>query len=1311
MEPKIEPTLENEKKENPSRGVLDSNLLASQEKNREISREDIAGVCNESFLFQGHTISTLEEYIKNARSAEDFHYVVDALEYLKRRTENEPYHELTGDDLVPLLESIAQRDISYFVRESARVNLRVPLDSLSLRYKRSLLQREFENIQQEGVATDLFGHAIVRSPADIDALDDATVLRAFRCYGEINPAYYRWSEWMNLHHRFHEESLDRAYDIFGGPDEDMYEDAWSAQHHRRIREQSILSRISDRYGVLYDAAGAVDSFFQLSEKEEGNILSREERFGKISEESLEYFTDFFSSDENDDKEKLFRYVQIRASLSGALVERFEKQFPLLIPNQLQRDFRTLDEFRENSEPFRESIVSSLPSGEWKKALKNLADQLSMLLHDRRESDRKEHFGVASENAENFLDFALSNIALDPEQVRPTAHGSTCYYLFVRNRLPAELVEEFEDRFHLNIPENLKIFSSYDRYLGVNDRELVAALRSGDAPMGEMREWLLENIGALKDQIQSKKIRAKKLSFQELLQQEGFDVSLLGDEDFEARYRFLLHPVFRKKIEDDFGIELKDFSVRTQMQSLNFLFEKNEEEVKKVVAFLKNGNSENRLKSFLSLEQGGEEMGKVILTIGEKLPKEAADMVFAKYVELVEASREEAKKMYSIYGDIFSSESMTEERIMGALIAEANTILRDMSETVDGLHNAVSISDSVERFSESIRRNKEARSRLLEEFFTIAQALSVQVSDLEKEYLLVSGGYSSGEEREKIAEESLRQGEKLLLEEYGSDALDRVDERESELKEWERRHQDEVIQDIIQGIEREYGDTREMLDVLGKHEIAKGTYEKMRATAEENAKKFQPMTKKLTKILKQRKRMRTAFEAVLYGREPAVLPKEFFTDFEKAVDHIRPELPVSERTPYFPVGISKELPKWERVLAGEGKSVKPIDLYNFLFWLNNQGREISIPVCDETQALNYEVLYGKTHEDALESARAIGRVEREQYERIVQTFGLSHIRIVSSKEFFKDTEKKNEKFEKYQVLLKELSETSTWREAFLGMVGESVSRQSANAGEYQEKKVSVLPYALEELALILSTNGLKLSHPNEARYDAIAVVLENMEAYVAKQGIDFFDVNEHKKLDPVLRDILEALVNRINTPRKEEQSTSGQVYMGAVRKALLSIQRPTVSGVLTKPEKKNIAFNFFPLPADSRSFGWRSAGKKGEEEQLGFKEPYSTYFPSSETDILLEDQVVAVPGGMLSGKVLMLSAEKQQEYAEHVLKPLLLHYFKSIESAPQEYFQALGETRASLLARCQKSETLSDILRFIQKHIVAPSVQESEQGTV
>ncbi len=90
---------------------------------------------------------------------------------------------------------------------------------------------------------------------------------------------------------------------------------------------------------------------------------------------------------------------------------------------------------------------------------------------------------------------------------------------------------------------------------------------------------------------------------------------------------------RKKIEDDFGLDLSEHDLWIQRAFLEFLETRDIENVEKLQAFVKEYGGVG-LKTFLSLEYG-RELGDDIIALGEKLPKIAAEKIFAKYGELVD----------------------------------------------------------------------------------------------------------------------------------------------------------------------------------------------------------------------------------------------------------------------------------------------------------------------------------------------------------------------------------------------------------------------------------------------------------------------------------------------------------------------------------------------------------------------------------------------------------------------------------------------------------------------------------------------------
>lgn len=146
------------------------------------------------------------------------------------------------------------------------------------------------------------------------------------------------------------------------------------------------------------------------------------------------------------------------------------------------------------------------------------------------------------------------------------------------------------------------------------------------------------------------------------------------QDQELFY-VLSHLHFRKKIEEDLGVNISHVAIRTQLQLLNYLKNNNEEEVDHIRTILLHDKEDheyvesilikddpfsgsrgrdtyhtsgefqfhreklnkNRLTAFLSLEHGDQDMGAKILRIAEKYDPETVDAIFAKYAEMVDVT--------------------------------------------------------------------------------------------------------------------------------------------------------------------------------------------------------------------------------------------------------------------------------------------------------------------------------------------------------------------------------------------------------------------------------------------------------------------------------------------------------------------------------------------------------------------------------------------------------------------------------------------------------------------------------------------------
>ncbi|MFH1030516.1 MAG: GNAT family N-acetyltransferase [bacterium] len=143
---------------------------------------------------------------------------------------------------------------------------------------------------------------------------------------------------------------------------------------------------------------------------------------------------------------------------------------------------------------------------------------------------------------------------------------------------------------------------------------------------------------------------KRLTLVEILEKEGFGKDNFDKHEYLAmlgNYKTLIELPFRAKIEDEFGISLSDYSVREQLQFVNFLSSRTVEEVEKIKKFLNNaGNPQgkcDRIKSFLSLEMDRDN-GNRILEIGDKFETEDANLVFSKIAEFVSWAEREKEEL-------------------------------------------------------------------------------------------------------------------------------------------------------------------------------------------------------------------------------------------------------------------------------------------------------------------------------------------------------------------------------------------------------------------------------------------------------------------------------------------------------------------------------------------------------------------------------------------------------------------------------------------------------------------------------------------
>jgi ribosomal protein S18 acetylase RimI-like enzyme len=122
-----------------------------------------------------------------------------------------------------------------------------------------------------------------------------------------------------------------------------------------------------------------------------------------------------------------------------------------------------------------------------------------------------------------------------------------------------------------------------------------------------------------------------------LEQECFDfLFFISEENYES-------------LKNDFGFNPEELSIEEQLYFLNYIKNKNLVEINKVEDFTKKYKISG-FRTFLSIEQGGKEMGDKILLLGEKLPKESCDILFKTYGEMVDATSDVADLLKNNLGE-------------------------------------------------------------------------------------------------------------------------------------------------------------------------------------------------------------------------------------------------------------------------------------------------------------------------------------------------------------------------------------------------------------------------------------------------------------------------------------------------------------------------------------------------------------------------------------------------------------------------------------------------------------------------------------
>lgn len=141
--------------------------------------------------------------------------------------------------------------------------------------------------------------------------------------------------------------------------------------------------------------------------------------------------------------------------------------------------------------------------------------------------------------------------------------------------------------------------------------------------------------------------------------------------------------FRDDIQKILNIDLSKLNIENQFYFLNFIQGKTEKELGGFKEFIKKSKNEkekiDKLRTFLSIEQGGKEMGDKILMLGEKLPESSASVLFKTYGEMIDATDEVENILRDSLKEEVKSEIINEAK--ESLLVNAKNLLEKYVDSV------------------------------------------------------------------------------------------------------------------------------------------------------------------------------------------------------------------------------------------------------------------------------------------------------------------------------------------------------------------------------------------------------------------------------------------------------------------------------------------------------------------------------------------------------------------------------------------------------------------------------------------------------
>lgn len=214
---------------------------------------------------------------------------------------------------------------------------------------------------------------------------------------------------------------------------------------------------------------------------------------------------------------------------------------------------------------------------------------------------------------------------------------------------------------------------------------------------------------------------------------------------DYNYNYLMNLAMRKRIEDDFGFKIEEFSMWEQRMFLSFIEQADEKTIQKIKKLI-SIHGQDVIKTFLSLETD-ERMVEKIFFLSENLDRKSVDNIFQAYAKIVESAKTSTEEI--------ASEELSEDLIMEGLLVRAKDILKEstqyLSKNKDPNEIKTIVKTTLKKLQQESKKEK-IISGLFRKFLELLENKRDGSVDLEQ-YLPY---------QQKILEQLQQEGGKVLL---------------------------------------------------------------------------------------------------------------------------------------------------------------------------------------------------------------------------------------------------------------------------------------------------------------------------------------------------------------------------------------------------------------------------------------------------------------------------------------------------------------------------------------------------------------------